>query len=417
MASGCHPHRWHLLWGLTSHSVGRIRSGQTALVPARASTFEPESESAHETFAGAAAAAALVLGGGAIAYADNLWVVDSLEARVTSVELGELQCGDPGTAEIQLAVRRTGNEDNPQTFGSGESISFTATPIGSTEFEVVAPAPITLPSNWGTIGNTKLSDTATAVVTVPTDAEGGPFNGEIEFEATGQTVSRGPLTLIEKVSVSWSVGECSQPDTVPPVVEFDADGPYSCPTTPLLLGSAAEVHWTAYDPEPSSGLTEDSPTSGVLTLDTSSVGVHEESVEAGAVKDKAGNESEEVVCKYSVIYDFDGFFRPVDMNGVVNKVKAGSAVPIKFSLAGDQGLDVIAAGSPTLKFTPCSTGAAVDQIEETVTAGGSSLSYDPVADQYVYVWKTQKDWAGKCGTFTLTLDDETSHSALFSFTK
>ena len=52
-----------------------------------------------------------------------------------------------------------------------------------------------------------------------------------------------------------------------------------------------------------------------------------------------------------------------------------------------------------------------------MTAGGSSLSYDPVADQYVYVWKTAKTWAGKCGTFTLTLDDGTAHPALFTFTK
>jgi hypothetical protein len=119
----------------------------------------------------------------------------------------------------------------------------------------------------------------------------------------------------------------------------------------------------------------------------------------------------------AVVYDFDGFFRPVDMGNVVNSVKAGSAVPIKFSLNGDQGLDILAAGSPTLTFTACATGTTVDVVEETVTAGGSSLSYDAAADQYVYVWKTLKTWAGKCGTFGLKLDDGTTHTALFSFTK
>ena len=68
------------------------------------------------------------------------------------------------------------------------------------------------------------------------------------------------------------------------------------------------------------------------------------------------------------------------MNGIVNLVKAGSAVPIKFSLDGDQGLDILAAGSPTITFTACNAGAQVDAIETTVTAGGSSLSYDPVAE-------------------------------------
>jgi len=52
-----------------------------------------------------------------------------------------------------------------------------------------------------------------------------------------------------------------------------------------------------------------------------------------------------------------------------------------------------------------------------VTAGGSTLTYDAVTDQYVYVWKTVKTWSGKCGTFALTLDDGTTHTAKFSFTK
>jgi hypothetical protein len=118
---------------------------------------------------------------------------------------------------------------------------------------------------------------------------------------------------------------------------------------------------------------------------------------------------------YSVIYDFDGFFRPVDMGDVLNKAKAGSAIPIKFSLNGFQGTNVLS-GSPKFAFSVCSPGAT-DTIEETVTAGASSLSYDAVADQYVYVWKTDKAWAGKCGTLTVTLADGTSHTAKFSLTK
>ena len=50
-------------------------------------------------------------------------------------------------------------------------------------------------------------------------------------------------------------------------------GAYSCPAAPLILGSAAEVHWTAYDPTPGSGIADGYPTSGSITLDTSSVGV------------------------------------------------------------------------------------------------------------------------------------------------
>jgi len=133
--------------------------------------------------------------------------------------------------------------------------------------------------------------------------------------------------------------------------------------------------------------------------------------------DVAGNASAEVSCGYSVIYDWHGFADPVDTGDVVNSVKAGSAVPMKFTLNGDQGTDVLAAGSPTIRFGACSPSAPVDEIEQTVTAGASGLKYDAAADQYVYVWKTDKSWTGKCGTFSLQLDDGTTHTAMFSFTK
>ena len=49
--------------------------------------------------------------------------------------------------------------------------------------------------------------------------------------------------------------------------------------------------------------------------------------------------------------------------------------------------------------------------------GGSSLSYDPAVDQYVYVWKSDKAWAGTCRRLDVTLKDGTQHIANFRFTK
>lgn len=51
----------------------------------------------------------------------------------------------------------------------------------------------------------------------------------------------------------------------------------------------------------------------------------------------------------------------------------------------------------------------------TVTAGASSLSYDATTNTYTYVWKTQKAWAGTCGTLHVTLTDGSDHTALFQF--
>jgi len=113
-------------------------------------------------------------------------------------------------------------------------------------------------------------------------------------------------------------------------------------------------------------------------------------------------------------YTFTGFFQPIDNLPTLNTVKAGSAVPVKFSLGGNQGLDIFAAGYPASITTSCGTTAA-DAVEQTVTAGSSSLSYDAATDQYTYVWKTSKAWAGTCRTLVVKLDDNTIHRADFKF--
>lgn len=122
----------------------------------------------------------------------------------------------------------------------------------------------------------------------------------------------------------------------------------------------------------------------------------------------------------SAVYDFSGFLQPVDNPGpgpsyVFNRVKAGSAVPVKFSLAGDQGLSIFSSGYPTSRPASCTIAGTSDSIEQTVTAGNSSLSYDAASDTYVYAWKTDKQWAGTCRVLNVLLDDGTQHLAYFQF--
>jgi probable HAF family extracellular repeat protein len=148
-------------------------------------------------------------------------------------------------------------------------------------------------------------------------------------------------------------------------------------------------------------------------LDTASVGQHTFTVET---KDEVGNVGSDSIV-YQVIYDFTGFFRPVDNPDVLNKAKAGSALPVKFSLGGDMGLDVFSSGSPSSRAIGCDSSDPVDAIEETVTAGSSSLSYDATTDLYTYVWKTNKAWAGTCRQLAVTLDDGSTHLANFKFVK
>jgi hypothetical protein len=134
--------------------------------------------------------------------------------------------------------------------------------------------------------------------------------------------------------------------------------------------------------------------------------------------DNAGNTAAPQSVAYNVDYNWTGFLQPIDHMPTVNTVQAGSGVPVKFSLSGYQGLSIFATGWPKLVPLSCSTlGTLATDAIETTTAGSSSLSYDITTDQYTYVWKTQKAWAGTCGQFDVKLLDGTTHSAYFSFKK
>lgn len=448
---------------------------------------------------GAAAAAALVLGGGAIAVADDLETTvtgDELTVSATDVDLGALGCETSKSLLVTMKIDRAGG--GSAVFENGSFVTFT---VGADTAGVTAtqPAPIQIPGGWEALPpqSTTDSDATTSTITVDAGAVSGDFSAHVTYDAIGPLANPTPgnatRELSETVNLEWSV-DCGVVDPVDeraPIVTLlcpsdpipqgeeahatwtaaDEDGGSGvaegfesgqilldttalgehtatapagtaednagnlsaeasctftvvdvtppvvvlvCPTAPVLLDSFALATWTATDEEGGSGLA--TAPSGSIELDTSTVGAHIATAGEGTAADNAGNASAAVSCEFSVVYDFDGFFRPVDMDGVVNSVKAGSAVPMKFGLGGDQGLDVIAAGYPKILFTACAT-AETDAIETTVTAGASSLSYDPVAGQYVYVWKTDKSWAGKCGTFALQLDDGVTRTAKFKFLK
>src|SRR5215813_13770092 len=72
-------------------------------------------------------------------------------------------------------------------------------------------------------------------------------------------------------------------------------------------------------------------------------------------------------------FPFQGFFAPVQNPPMVNTVKAGQAIPVKFSLGGDWGLAIFTAGSPASQPVSCTSLSSSNLSEETVSAGGSGL--------------------------------------------
>jgi hypothetical protein len=116
-----------------------------------------------------------------------------------------------------------------------------------------------------------------------------------------------------------------------------------------------------------------------------------------------------------VIWNFTGFFQPVDNPPVLNVLKAGRAVPVRFSLDGFQGLGISAPGHPRSEPVACDA-TQEDAVEETVPALVSVLLYNPLSDRYTFVWKTSGAWVGTCRRLVIKLDDGTTHTADFRFT-
>jgi len=197
-------------------------------------------------------------------------------------------------------------------------------------------------------------------------------------------------------------------DTLAPNISCPADVvvnlPMNSTATSMIVNYPAV---TATDSCSSSVTVNSTPASGsVFPVGTTTVNA--------TADDGAGHIS---TCSFTVTvqYDFAGFFPPVANLPALNVVQAGRAIPVKFSLSGDKGLGIFAAGSPSSGPIVCNSSDPASLLEETVTAGGSSLSYDPTADQYIYVWKTEKAWAGTCRQLVVELNDGSIHRANFKF--
>ena len=118
----------------------------------------------------------------------------------------------------------------------------------------------------------------------------------------------------------------------------------------------------------------------------------------------------------TIIWNFAGFLWPVQNPPSVNVARAGGLIPFRFNLGGNQGTNILAAGSPTSQAVACDaigSGATMDNSAALGFAGG--LHYVRLLGEYWYVWRTERTYAGTCRLFTLTLADGTTHTALFRF--
>jgi hypothetical protein len=233
------------------------------------------------------------------------------------------------------------------------------------------------------------------------------------LDATLPTVNTDGVTTITYYATD-TLGNSEASHSVS--VQLDTHAPtVACPaTTPtfFLHQSGATFAATFSDPSPGSGLVGSSSVTS-NTLNTSSVGTFNATFPS--VSDVAGNVNSTATCPYRVVYSFTGFFSPIASPPTLNDANAGRSVPVKFSLAGNQGLSVLS-GVPTVQpiscrapFTPSGSPTAV------APSIGSSLTYDSTTGQYTFTWKTPSNIRG-CQLFSLSLNDGTAaHTAYFKF--
>jgi hypothetical protein len=202
-----------------------------------------------------------------------------------------------------------------------------------------------------------------------------------------------------------------RPDTSAPSIEIlsPSDG------AEYLLGEDVQAEYSCKDEEGGSGVkTCDGPIASGDFLDTSLVGPHEFTVTS---TDEAGNSSS-VTSRYRVVFDFVGFLWPVKNRPEVNEWHAGVPVPIRFELGGNQGLDVVEDGWPQVAVVSC------DFTEEPESGESArhprwfrELVYKKRKQRYLFLWKTDKSWAGSCRQFMLKLKDGTIARADFEFVR
>ena len=250
-----------------------------------------------------------------------------------------------------------------------------------------------------------------------TDVDGGSYDQDAGDNISLSLDSAGPFGIGSNTVTLTVTDDHGAPsscqatvtvvDATPPAVSCPANIVVSLPLNTTSTGTTVNYQAPTATDNCSAPTVTTNPDSGsVFPVGTTTI--------SATAMDGAGGES---ACNFTVtvMYNFLGFFEPVDNPPFVNMANAGSAIPVKFSLSGNKGLNIFAAGYPVSQQIACVSGAPLDVIEQTITAGGSSLSYDPMLDQYVYVWKTDKSWKGTCRQLILNLNDGTTHAANFQF--
>jgi hypothetical protein len=347
-------------------------------------------------------------------------VIDSTPPIITSNIIGTL--GNDGwyTSDVTVSWSVTDNESTISsssgcgsttinTDTAGTTLTCTATSAGGTNSQSVtikrdATAPTISGSASPAANGADWNNTDVSVSFICGDnlsgvASCGP-DQTLSSEGAGQSVTG---------NVSDSAGNTNS--TTVSGINIDK----TAPTVSLVGGPAdgASYYFGSVPAAPSCSASDAlSGLAGTCSVSGYGTAVGSHTVSASAT-DQAGN-SASASATYTVLaWTLNGFYQPVDMNGVYNTVRGGSTVPLKFEVFA--GLTELTATSVVQSFVQtriaCDGTSPTDEIE-VVTTGGTSLRYDATSGQFIQNWQTPRA-AGFCYRVTMTTQDGSSLVAFF----
>jgi len=339
---------------------------------------------------------------------------DDSEACLGHPHISVTQTPAPGTSvgPGSYTIHIEANDGSSSNGGAGNTTTkdITLTVADTTAPVISCPSDISRSTdagscsaviNPGTATASDNCDTTVTVVGVRSDSQ--PLNapypkGSTTITWTATDDANNGASCVQTITVS---------DTEPPTISCPSNITVYLPANTTATSMA--VNYTAPVGSDNCGGAVTTQTGGLASGASFPVGT---TTNTFRVTDASGNYTE---CSFTVtvLYNFTGFFSPVGNPPVLNSVNAGRAIPVKFSLSGNKGLNIFATNNPYSVSFNCSTNDPGVDVIETVNAGGSSLTYSP--DTYNYIWKTENSWAGTCRQLVVTLNDGSVHTANFKF--
>ena len=308
---------------------------------------------------------------------------------------------DPNVATFVFSLPPTADAGGPYTVDEGSSVTLSASGTdpegGALSYAWDLDNNGTFESAGQSVSFTGLDGPATKTVKVQVTAAGSGLTAVVSATVTVNNVAPTvgalvftPATTLENKNVVASA-TFSDP-------AGDLDMPFTCTVN---YGDSL-VNWPGVvSGNTCSGPAHAYPKGGVYTVTV-------------RVTDKDGGTGSNTGV-HGVLFKWTGFYSPVKNPPAFNTVKAGSAVPVKFSLGKYEGMNIFAPGYPQYALISCTTGAALGGGGQTNQPGATSLFYHPGNMLYTYLWKTNKAWAGSCVQLMVKLVDGTTHLANFKF--